>query len=157
MYNREEAKQLRKDFWNGFGYFSRRLSYLRRQNKKWILYNTKIKNLELKFELERNTARVILEINHRNENHRLAVFEQLQSYKSIMEEAFGETLIWEYLYTMPTGKEVCRIFYEKGGFDFHVRQQWPDIYRFFTAYMIKMETAFKEVNEFIQPPGMDDF
>ncbi len=157
MYNREEAKQLRVDFWNGFGYYSKRLPYLRRQNKKWILYNTKIKHLELKFETERHTARVLMEINHRNENHRLEVFEQIQAYKTIVEEAFGQPLIWDYLYTMPTGKEVCRIYFEQGGFDFHKREQWPELYKFLSTHMKKLEKAFREIQEFIQPPGNDDF
>lgn len=157
MYNREEAKQLRLDFWNGFGYYSRNLSHLKSQNNKWVLYHTKIKNLELKFELERFTARVILEINHRNENLRLDMFEQIQQYKTVVEETFGEALIWDYVYTLPTQKEVCRIYCEKDTFDFHKREHWPAIYQYLSAHMIKMEAAFYEIKDFIQPPSNDAF
>lgn len=157
MYNREEAKQLRLDFWTGFGYYSRNLPHLQSQNKKWILYNTKIKNLELKFELERCTARVILEVNHKREDFRLDVFEQIQQYKTIVEDAFTKALIWDYVYTLPTQKEVCRIYCEKDSFDFHKREHWPAIYTYLSTQMIKMEAVFHEIKDFIQPPSIDAF
>ncbi len=152
MYSKEEAKQLKKDFWDGFGRYSRRLKYLKQQNKKWILYNTGIKHLELKFYVERNHMGVMMEVNHRSESTRIEIYSQLDMYKKIIEETFGAPLTWDYLFTNETGKEVCRIYTQTEGFDYHKKENWPEMYEYMANNMIQMERAFKEVKDFIQLP-----
>ncbi len=141
---------MRLDFWDGFGKYSRRLKHLKQQNKKWVLYNTGIKHVELKFEVERDVVRVMMEVNHRSEDHRLEVYEKLEKYKSIVEEICGE-LKWDYLYTLPTGKEVCRAYCESYEWDFHNQKQWPLLYEFMARNMIRMELAFQEIHELLSP------
>lgn len=152
MYSKDEAKQLRKNFWDDFGYYSRRLPELKGQNKKWMLYNTKIKHVELKFEVERKHIQVILEVNHRSETQRLDVFGQLEQYKSIIEEIYGGSLIWDFVYTLPENKDVCRIYCETTEYDFHKQEQWPAIFRYLSTNMLRLEEAFVEIKDLIRLP-----
>ena len=64
MYTREELRQLKKEFWEGFGLFCSEVPALKRRKSKFMLYNTKMKGVELKFDATREGAFVILEINH---------------------------------------------------------------------------------------------
>lgn len=148
MYSKEEARTLRRDFWEGFGNYSKRLKHLRQQNKKWILYNTGIKHVELKFELDRNLVRVMLELNHRSESDRLEMFERLEKYGGIIEEICGD-LTWDFLFVLPTGKEVCRVYTQSTEWDFYKRSQWPLLYEFMARNMIRLELAFQEIKDFI--------
>ncbi len=152
MYSKEEAKQLKIDFWDGFGRYSKRLKHIKQQNKKWILYNTGIKHLELKFELQQKLLRVMIEVNHRSENQRLDIFAQLEKYKPIIEEIFGDGLIWDFLYTTETEKEVCRVYVETTEFNFNRQSDWPLMYTYMAQNMIKMELAFMEIKDFIEVP-----
>ncbi len=115
-----------------------------------MLYDTKVKGLDLKFDAGRNSAAVILEVNHRNENKRLQIFEYLEKYKVILEEGFKDGLIWDFCYIRENGEEVCRIFCEQDGYDVHRQNQWPDIYNFFIANMLLLETNFLVIRDLIK-------
>jgi len=150
MYTHEEAKQLRKDFWTLFGKRCKAVPELRDRKKKWVLYDTKITGLDLKFEVDRQSAKVMIELNHRNENKRLDLFERLQQYKSILEDGFENGLIWEFLYERESGEEVCRIYTEQRGLDIHRQNQWPDIFNFLIDNMLKLESNFMDIRDILK-------
>ncbi|HKJ42237.1 MAG TPA: DUF4268 domain-containing protein [Sunxiuqinia sp.] len=147
MYTKEEAKQLREKFWSLFGKRCELVPDLRDKKKKWVLYDTKIPGLDLKFEVDREAARVMIEVNHRSENRRLEIYEKLEKYKPILEEGFPDGLQWDFLYTRESGAEVCRIFIERKGFDIHRQNQWPDIYNFMIDNMLKLECNLMDVRD----------
>ena len=67
MYSKDELKQLKKEFWEGFGVFCSNHPVLGKRKSKFMLYNTKMKGVELKFDATREGAFVILELNSLNE------------------------------------------------------------------------------------------
>ncbi|MCW0482754.1 DUF4268 domain-containing protein [Gaoshiqia sediminis] len=150
MYTREEAKQLRKKFWTLFGQRCEIVPELAGRKKKWVLYDTKISGLDLKFDIDRNEAMVMIEINHRDEDRRLAMFELLEKYKPLLEDGFDEGLHWELCYTRDSGEQVCRIFTTQQGLDIHRQNQWPDIYNFFIEKMLILERNFMDIRDVIQ-------
>jgi len=147
MYSKEELKQLKKEFWEGFGTYCSLIPALKRRKSKFMLYNTKMKGVELKFDATRTGASVILEINLSNAKDRLEKFEQFFLYKSTMEKQFPSGLIWKSDYIRECGTEVSRIYTEKNDIDLHRRLQWMEFYRFMSTEMLKLERAFKVVKE----------
>lgn len=150
MYSKEELKQLKKEFWEGFGMYCSQIPALKRRKSKFMLYNTKMKGVELKFDATRDGAFVILEINHHNTKDRLDKYEQFEQYKSIMEKQFPKGLIWDFAFIRECGSEVCRIYTCKTDIDLHRRIQWMDFYLFMSTEMLKLERAFKVVKEAIE-------
>lgn len=150
MYSKEELKTLKKDFWEGFDIFCSNTYEFGIGKKKWILYDTKIKNVDLKFDATRNGAFVILEINHKNSNDRLNMFEKIEKYKNIIEPAFEEKLIWDHAFIRETGNEVCRIYIQKTGLDIHRRIQWMEFYKFMSNNMFRLEEVFEDIKDLIK-------
>lgn len=150
MYSREELKQLKHEFWEGFGQFCAIHPELKNRKNKFMLYNTKIKGVELKFDANREGAFVILEINHRSETERLAKYEQIEQYRVILEEEFPEGLIWDFSYHLGGRKEVCRIYTHKSGIDLHRRLDWMEFYKFMAEEMIKLERAFINIKDLLE-------
>ena len=150
MYTREELKQLKKEFWEGFGFFCCNHPVLGKRKSKFMLYNTKMKGVELKFDANRHGAFVILELNSANEAERLKKFELMERYKVLMEEDFPEGLIWNFAYKLETGNEVCRIYSQKTGIDIHKRIEWMDFYKFMANEMLKLEKAFRNVKDVLE-------
>lgn len=143
MYTQEEAKQLRLQFWEQFGRRCRVHPELSQRKKNFILHRTKVSGVALRFEADRQAARVILELGQRNEDRRLKAFEILQKYKVVLEEGFPEGLIWEFFHQREdSSKEVCRIYTELPGVDIHRQNQWPEFYNFFIDNMLKLEENF---------------
>ena len=75
MFSREESRQLRELFWTSYG---------KSFPRKWLLYNTKIKDLSLKFQADRKTALVCIDIENEDDYDRLEQYEKFESLKSIL-------------------------------------------------------------------------
>lgn len=149
MYNREEAKKLRKDFWITFAKRCEIVPELKYRKKKWMLYDTKIGGLDLKFDIDRSEALVMIEVNAKSEERRLQIYEQLEKYRVLIEDGFSDGLEWELCYTLPKGEDVSRVFVRKGDVDIHRQNQWPDIFNFFIDNMLLLERNFLEIRDII--------
>ncbi len=150
MYSKDELKNLKREFWESFAAFCEVQPKLKNRRKIWMLYNTKVKGVELKFDATREGAFVILEVNHRNEDDRLAMFEKLTWYKESLEKNMDSELIWDICYIRETGKQVSRIYVEKRGIDFHRRQDWGEFFTFMAEQMYRLEHNFKSIAEYIK-------
>ena len=150
MYSKDELKQLKVEFWESFAAYCAVQPYLRRRRKMWVLYNTKVKGVELKFEVNRSGAYVILEVNHRDENVRLEMFERLSWYKEALERDFPEGLIWNVCFVRESGKEVARIYTAREGLDLHRREHWGEFFVFMASQMFLLERNFMDIAEYLR-------
>ncbi len=149
MYTKDELLQLKKDFWEGYGIFCRKLPHMRYRKDNFLL-NTKMKGVEFKYDADREGASVILEINIRDEAKRLDIYEQFERYKVLLEADFPDGLIWDFAYRRECGSEVCRIYSHRNGLDIHRRSDWMDFYRFMSSEMHKLEEALMMVKDVIK-------
>ncbi|MDP3912658.1 MAG: DUF4268 domain-containing protein [Bacteroidota bacterium] len=147
MYSKDETKLLRKEFWIVFARRCEIVPELRSRKKKWVLYDTGLSGIDLKFEVTRHAAMVMVEINSRQETRRLEAFETMQKYRKLLEDGFAEPLIWDFCVTREGGQEVCRIYTSLPNVDFHRQNQWPDIFNFFIDNMLILENNFMEIKD----------
>jgi hypothetical protein len=150
MYGKDEAKLLRKDFWIVFARRCEIVPELRHKKKKWVLYDTGLSGIDLKFEVSRNEALVMIEINSRQENRRLEIFETLQKYRLLLEEGFTEPLNWDFCFTRESGQDVCRIYKSLPDVDFHRQNLWPDIFNFMIDTMLLLENNFMGIKDVLE-------
>ena len=150
MYSKDELKNLKLEFWESFAAFCEVQPYLRGRKKTWVLYDTKVKGVELKFDATREGAFVILEVNHRSEEARLEMFERLTWYKDTLEMDFPEGLTWDICFVRDTAKQVALIFTAKSGIDFHRRQDWGEFFSFMASQMYLLERNFMSIAEYLR-------
>ncbi len=149
MYSKEEKKELNLEFWRKLGNRTRKIPGQRGRVKTWIGDRTGIKGVDLRFDVSRQKIAVALEINSKNEDRRLALYEKLEATKKIFENEYGEPLIWDFAYERDNKSIVCRVYKEMEG-DFLVPEQWPKIFNFMINNMLCMEKAFNEVADFLK-------
>ncbi|PLX07569.1 MAG: DUF4268 domain-containing protein [Marinilabiliales bacterium] len=147
MYSREEAAQIRKEFWMAFDAYSRKFIGAK---QKWITYNTGLKDIVLKFDLDRNRARVMLLVEHRNEDKRFDIFVRIKGFEMLYEDNLGEGWIWDEQLMTNSGKEVCAIYKQLDDVNIYNKNQWTDIFDFFGIEMMKIESAFLEFKPLIK-------
>jgi len=143
MFNREESRLLRELFWTSYG-----KSFPRR----WLLYNTKIKDVSLKFQADRKVAMVCIDIELEDEYERLEQYEKFESLKTILEtEYLPEVIFNDDYYLEKSQKSICRIYvlHEKK-FSIHNKDTWRDAYEFFNKHMDLLESFFLEYKDFIE-------
>ena len=156
MYSKEEKKQLKTDFWNGFAaYCAAQRGSLRRESP-FMLYNTRMKGVELKFDVRRDSVDVVLEANGCN---RAEMYGRISAYKVLFDEAFAaftqsradgacvSQVIYAPDYERESGEMVSRIYVTCGGLDFHRREDWPKFYDFMYTRMTALERVFRDVRE----------
>jgi len=142
MFTKEESSKIRTLFWTSFG---------KSFPRKWLLYNTRIKNFAFKFVADRRQALVCLDIDPKNEELKLHYYNKLLSLKNILETQFIEKIIYEDDYVLDNGKSICRIyvqFTEK--FSIHNKNTWSDCYQFFIKNMEQFELFFEEYEDYIR-------
>jgi hypothetical protein len=140
MYSKEEAKNVRQQFWTMFG---------KRYDRKWLLYDTKLKDINLKFSFEDRRALVSIDINHDDAIFRAYYYEKLISLKNIIKEEVSEELIFEENYILESGKTISRVFVMYEGVKIQKQTDWPEVYEFFYTYMDRLESFFREYKDFI--------
>lgn len=150
MYSKEELKNLKTDFWESYARFCDVQPQLLGRKPMWMLYDTKVKGVELKFDVSRQGISVALEINHRSEADRLAMFERIGWHKETLESGFdANSLVWEMVFELENRKQVARIYIQMSELDFHRRNQWGEIFHFFAANMFLLERNFLEIRDFL--------
>ena len=141
MYSKEETQRLKREFW---------IDFAQKYPRKWILYDTKIKDFSFKFFADNKKAQVSIDIEHRNEEKRLAYFEKIEALKNILEEEFIPDLVFEKNYTLENGKTISRIWVEKTGITVSNRKYWDEIFSFFNEKMDALELFYLEYDEFVK-------
>ena len=141
MYSKEEAQRLKREFW---------IDFAEKYPRKWILYDTKIKDFSFKFFADNKKAQVIIDIEHRNDEKRIVYFEKLESLKTILEDDFVKDLVFEKNFTLESGKTISRVWVEKKGISISNRNHWNEIFDFFYENMNNLEMFFFECGDYIR-------
>lgn len=148
MFSKEEEKELRVGFWKKLEYMSRRLPGQKGRVKRWMADRTGVNGIDLRFDVSRNMVYVAIEINKRNEERRIYLYEKLNACRSIVDEAYGEGLTWDPLFIKENDIMVCRV-YEAIEGDILDETKWATMHEFMLDRMVRLEKAYAEVKDFM--------
>lgn len=141
MYSKAEMQKIKHEFW---------VAFAEKYPRKWLLYDTKIKDFSFKFYADNKMARVMIDIEMRDSEKRSAYFEKLESLKAILETEFIADLVFEKNFTLESGKTISRIWVELTNVSISNPKTWDKVYLFFFEKMAAMETFFGEYDESIK-------
>lgn len=140
MFSKQEAQQFKKEFWTAFG-----KSFPRR----WLLYNTKIKDFSFKFFADNKKAEVALEIEMKDEYLRTAYYDKIWSLEDILKGYIGQ-FEKDAKYRLNNGKVVSRIWVGIDQVSIFNKNTWQKIFEFFVEKMQGFETFFGDYEDFIR-------
>lgn len=140
MFSKEESKKLKAEFWTAFG---------KSFPRKWLLYDTKIKDFSLKFYADPKKAQVLFDVEMADLELREAYYNKLWSLEEILKESWGE-VNKSFEYTLENGKEVSRFWVELQDVSIYRKESWREIFEFFYEKMSAAETLFYEFEDFIK-------
>jgi len=141
MYSREESKKIRQEFWTSFG---------KEYPRKWILYNTRIKDFSMKFTFTRRLAEVSIDLDSSDEIMRQYYFEKLVSLQTILKEEFLPDAILAEEYELESGKTISRVYVSMQGVNIHDKKDWPEVQEWLAEKMDALERFFLEYRDFIE-------
>lgn len=140
MFSKQEAQELKKEFWIAFG---------KSFPRKWLLYDTKIKDFSFKFNADQKKAEVSLDIEMKDELFRNAYYEKFWSLENMLQEEIGDLQKDEF-YTLENGKVISRIWVTKENVSIFNKNSWQEIFEFFVEKMEIFERFFYEYEDYIK-------
>lgn len=150
MYSKEEIKQIRTEFWDGFQSYSapkrRRLG----KQKKWTMQNTGIKAIDLKFHIDRKIASVGMDVISKSLENKVAYWNKLIGLQTLLNAEFNQEVIWDDMFTLESGKDIIRIAIYKENVSLIKKECWQEVYEFFFDNMIKFEDFLEEYKDIIR-------
>jgi hypothetical protein len=100
--------------------------------------------------VDRQVAQVGIDLETRNMDKRLELFEKLESVKKILEKAMGDSMTWDLEYIRENGKSVSRIYQQIEGIDIYDRDTWQTAHQFMFEGMLKLERFYLEYRDFFK-------
>ncbi|MBF01099.1 DUF4268 domain-containing protein [Flavobacterium coralii] len=141
MFSKAEAQQIKKEFWTTFAD-----TYPR----KWLLYDTKIKDVSFKFYVDNKKAMVMLDIEPKEDYKRRIYFEKMESLKNILLEEHVPDAVFEKEHYLESGKEISRIYVTLTGISLYNKATWDAVFDFFAEKMTAFEMFFYEYEDYIR-------
>jgi hypothetical protein len=141
MYSKAENQRLKQEFW---------VAFAQKYPRKWLLYDTKIKDLSLKFFVDNTKAQVCVEIEAKPNEKRWAYFEQWEALKTILTAEYLPEAVFQRNYSLENGKTISRIWVELHPIAVGNRNNWDTIFDFFNEKMNALELFFLEYEDVIK-------
>lgn len=141
MYSKEESLKIKKEFW---------VQFAEVYPRKWLLYDTKIKDVTFKFYVDNKKAQVLLDIEPKEDDKRTIYFEKIESLKNILIDDYLPEAILERNFYLENGKVISRIWVEKLHVSLNNKSTWQEIFDFFSHEMTQFEIFFYEYQDYIK-------
>lgn len=141
MFSKADSQKIKREFW---------IEFAAEYPRKWLLYDTKIKDFSFKFYVDNKKAQVTLDIEPKDEEKRKIYFEKIESLKQILLDEFLNDAILERNFHLETGKVISKIWVEKNEISVFNKSTWPEIFAFFDEKMDAFERFFYEYKDYIE-------
>lgn len=144
MYSKDEASQLKQQFWTAFGqYIAPQLS-AEGLKINWVNYKTGLKHVYFKMQADKRTASIGIELSHPDAGIQELFFEQFKEFRNILHAALGETWKWELHAQDETGKITSHICTRLDGVSIFNKADWPALISFFKPRIIALDEFWND-------------
>ena len=145
MYSKQEAAQLKKEFWTAFGQYMMPVLSAAGEKVSWVNYKTGEKNIFFRMQADNQKAVVAIELTHSDKDIQQLYYEQFLQLKNLLEEATGEKWTWQLQTADEYGKTISRISTELPEVSIFKKEDWPQLISFFKTNSIAFDEFWSNV------------
>lgn len=139
MYTRQQASELRQEFWTAFGQYMSPVLSAEGEKINWINYKTVEKNIFFKMQADNKSAFITIELTHADLEIQQLYFEQFAQLKKALHTTLGEEWNWLLHKTTDMGKTISSIEKEITGVSIFKKEDWPALISFFKPRIIGLD------------------
>ena len=143
MFSKEEASQLKREFWTVFGKYMRPIPSAEGTKISWVNYHTGVKHLYFRMDAGKKSASIAISLEHPDTEMQTLYFEQFLEMKDILHAILHETWLWKLHDTVADGRIVTRIYQELPNVSILNKNDWPDLISFFKPRMIALDNFWE--------------
>lgn len=145
MYSRNEAAQLKKEFWTVFGQYMAPVLSAEGEKVSWANYKTGEKNIFFRLHASTKNAIVAIELTHNDEFVQQLYYEQFLQLKKFFISTIGEDWTWQLHTADEHGKTVSKIYTELPGISVYRKEDWPALISFFKTNIMALDKFWADV------------
>ena len=150
MYGRKETSATRRKFWTSFGQYMKPIPGASGETMNWLNYKTGIKDIYFRMNANTSFASIAIECCQKDSVIRQYYFEQLRLYRSILEEAMGESWTWQQQYRDENDNLISRVYQQLNGVSIFHEPDWPEIISFLKPRLISLDDFWFQVKDFFE-------
>lgn len=150
MYSKEEAIQIRTKFWTSFGQYMKLHKSSEDQPVNWVNYKTGIKDLFFKTDVDNKSARISIEMTHKDLSLQELMFEQFEEFNHLFNSYFDEEWNWSKLHYDEHGKIISSIELKLENVSIFRESDWPQVINFLKMNLIKVDEFWNEVKDLFE-------
>jgi hypothetical protein len=147
LYSKEEASQLKQQFWTAFGQYISPHPSADGLKVNWVNYKTGLKHVFFKMKADKRVASIAIELTHSDPGIQELFFEQFKEFKNILNAALDETWEWELHAKDESGKTISRIYKQIDGVSIFNKNDWPTLISFFKPRIIALDEFWNDVRD----------
>jgi len=139
MYSKQEAAQLKQEFWTAFGQYMRPVLSSEGERINWINYKTGEKDIYVRMHADNRKASIAIELTHKDEGVQALYFEQFEQLKTLLYDALQEEWNWLLHTRDEHGKYISRIYTEIRNVNIFDKNHWPRLISFFKPRIVALD------------------
>ncbi|RKR84871.1 uncharacterized protein DUF4268 [Mucilaginibacter gracilis] len=149
MYSKDEASQIKQQFWTTFGQYIAPQPSAEGLKINWVNYKTGIKHLYFKMEADKQGAFIAIQMSHPDLEIQQMMFDQFLGYKTMLHATLAEPWEWA-LHINDTNalqngqRTVTRIYKQLPGTSIFNQQHWPALISFFKPRIIALDEFWSD-------------
>lgn len=145
MYSKQEASQLRHEFWTVFGQYMSPILSAEGEKVNWTNYKTGEKNISFRMHADNKKASIAIELTHKDKGIQQIYFEQFLQFKNLFNDVMQEEWNWQLHTYDDHGKLTSKIYKEQTGGVIFQKQDWPQLISFFKPRIIALDEFWSQV------------
>lgn len=147
MFSKEEAHQIRTKFWISFGQYMKLQTSSEGFEINWVNYKTGIKDLHFKTDVDNKSAKISIEITHKDLSFQELMYEQFEEFQEMFHSYFDEEWIWSKQHSDEQGKILSSIELKLENVSIFRESDWASIINFLKANLMKLDEFWNDVKD----------
>lgn len=144
MYTRQQAAQLRQEFWTTFGRYMSPILSAEGEKINWINYKTGEKAIQFKMQADNKKATIAIEITIADIELQQLYYEHFLQLKNIFQQTLPDEWNWALHTTNEEGKIVSKIYKELSNVSIFKKEDWPALISFFKTHIIALDKFWSD-------------
>ena len=147
MYDKQTVRNTKKLFYTSFGKFMGREKSNSGEKVKWINYQTGIKSIFVRLDANQTTAKICIDIQHKDVDIRELHYEQFIQLKRVFTSISDVNWIWEEQYISDNNTTFSRIYSEHCNFNIYDKTKWKCAFDFYKKSLLHFDEFWCDYKE----------
>lgn len=148
MFSKEELKEINTNFWEGFKLHMKKIKSSNGKRVNWLKYPTDVKFIYLRLEVNNKGARICFDIQHKHDEIRAIVYEQMTELKVVLEDAIECETIWMEDYSL-FDNTISRIQWEIKDVSLYNKNDHVKIYDFLQKTLNEFDLFYQDYKDIL--------